>query len=392
MRVLHVVGNLDADAGGSTSAAFHVCGYLLAHGVDAQLAGTWEGPGAAEYITEQWPELVVHGFERRAPRHYWHSPSLRRWLWQHARSFDLLVVNGLFKFPFVDAARAARRAAVPYLVQPHGSLDPYDLRKHRVAKRVYGPLVARPLLSWSAGAIVTSERERTQLVTYGADVDVHVVPLPVAALVRPGDGERFRRSIGVSPEAPLVLFLSRIDQKKGLERLLHALRAIVSSRPTLKLVIVGGVEDRRYAERLEALAAELGVTSSLIWAGLRIGESKWDAFASADVFTLPSDYENFGIVVIEALLAERPVVISDGVYIASDLADEGVADVCGQDVPSLVAALERVLSDKNRAEAMARRGRQAVQARFAPEAATAAVMDVYRAAHARGRAPSAGDN
>src|SRR5205807_9008961 len=111
-----------------------------------------------------------------------------------------------------------------------------------------------------------------------------------------------------------------------------------SSRPTLKLGSGGGGEERRYAERLEALAAELGVTSSLVWAGLRIGESKGDACASADVFTLPSDYENFGSVVIEALLAERPVVISDGVYIASDLADEGVADVCGQDVPSLVAA------------------------------------------------------
>ena len=80
MRVLHVAGNLDADAGGSTSAAFHTCGYLRAHGIDAVLAGTWAGPQAADYIREEWPDLPVHGFPRRTPHHYWHSPSLRRWL------------------------------------------------------------------------------------------------------------------------------------------------------------------------------------------------------------------------------------------------------------------------------------------------------------------------
>src|SRR5206468_1355299 len=127
MRVLHVVGNLDPDSGGSTSAAFHTCGHLRAHGVDAELAGSWAGPASGEYITEQWPDLPVHGFGRTAPRHYWHSPSLRRWLANSVGRFDLVVVNGVFKFPFVDATRAARRRSVPYLVQPHGSLDPYDL-------------------------------------------------------------------------------------------------------------------------------------------------------------------------------------------------------------------------------------------------------------------------
>src|SRR6266498_4104297 len=126
MRVLHVVGSLDPAAGGSTSAAFHVSGYLREHGVEAELAGTWEAPASAEHIRDEWPDLPVHGFHRRVPPHYWHSPALRRWLDRNVADFDLVVVNGVFKFPFVDAAIASRRHRAPYLVQPHGSLDPYD--------------------------------------------------------------------------------------------------------------------------------------------------------------------------------------------------------------------------------------------------------------------------
>jgi glycosyltransferase involved in cell wall biosynthesis len=381
MRVLHVVGNLDPDAGGSTSAAFHTSGYLRKHGVDAELAGTWDGPESADHITEQWPELPIHGFPRQAPHHYWRSPALRRWLRDEVASYDVIVVNGLFKFPFVDAAGAARRANVPYLVQPHGSLDPYDLRKHRVLKEwVYGPLVARRLLRNAAGVVVTSERERRHLVTYGVDCHVSVVPLPVVGPAAAGDGARIRRSIGVDDAAPVVLFLSRIDPKKGLERLLEALRALSGSHPGLTLVIVGAAEDASYEAGLRKLSVDLDVSESVVWAGLLLGEDKWDAFAAGDVFALPSDYENFGIVVLEALLAERPIVISEGVDISDELAAAGVAYLCGQDVPSLVSKLDEALTDGSRSADMARRGRTVVEASFSPDAATAAAIAAYEAA------------
>jgi glycosyltransferase involved in cell wall biosynthesis len=385
MRVLHVVGNIDPDSGGSTSAAFHTSGYLRKHGVETVLAGTWHGPQAADYIKEQWPDLPVYGFSRRAPHHYWHSPDLRRWLQAEVQSFDLVVVNGLFKFPFVDAARAARRSHVPYLVQPHGSLDPWDLRKHRLLKLAYGTLVARRLLMHAAGVIVTSEREGGQLVTYGASCKVSVVPLPVTGPTTAGDGARFRSSIGVPDTAPLVLFLSRVDPKKGLERLLQAVAKLRSSHPGLTLAIVGAAEDPGYEAKLRRLATDLGVNDSVVWAGLLVGEQKWDAFAGGDVFTLPSDYENFGIVVIEALLAETPVVISEGVYISDDLAAAGVAFLCGRDEDSLVARLDEVLTDSTGAAVVAKRGKQVVERNFSPKAATATAIAAYEASLAQRR-------
>src|SRR5205807_7152686 len=149
-------------------------------------------------------------------------------------------------------------------------------------------------------------------------------------------------------------------------------------RPEVRVVIVGAAEDVAYGDELRRLAKELGVDDSVVWAGLLLGDEKWDAFAGSDVFVLPSDYENFGIVVVEALLAERPVVISDGVYISDDLAAARGAYVCHRDVGSLVTGIDEVLTNRSAAEDTAARGRDAVERTFAPDAATAATIAVYR--------------
>ena len=376
MRVLHVVGNLDAASGGSTSAAFHTCGYLRLHDVDAQLAGTWSEPGAARYITEEWPDLPVHGFRRRTPHHYWHSPALRRWLLASVENFDLVVVNGVFKFPFLDGARAARRKRVPYVVEPHGSLDPYDLRKHRMTKRAYGPLVVRRLLSHAAGVFVTTQRERDRLVTFGAECPVDVVPLAVSPPPAPPDGAKFRRRLGIDERAPVVLFLSRLDPKKGLERLFEATAKLRASQTDLKLVVVGSETDRGYEASLRRRANELGLDGTVVWAGLAVGAERWDAFAAGDVFALPSENENFGIVVVEALLAGTAVVISREVYIADALASAGDVYLCDLDVSSVTTQLEKALAERGKGTSIDA-SRRVVEQTFSPEAVTLATITTY---------------
>ncbi len=294
-------------------------------------------------------------------------------------AFDLVVAHGVFKFPFVDAGWAARRSGVPYIVQPHNSLDPYDLRKHSMSKSIYGPLIVRPLLRHAARVIVTSARERDTLVSYGARPAVDVVGLPVAGPARAPDGEAFRRRYGISPSAPVVLFVSRIDPKKGLERLLAAVRHLRATKPDIRLVVVGPPDEEAYERSLRREAERLGIANEVIWAGLVIGEDKWDAYAGADVFALPSDNENFGIVVLEALLVGTSAVISNEVYIADELAASGApVYVCGTDVPSLVAQLEKALAKHD--GAASEHSTTKVAAAFSPEAVTRATIAAYESA------------
>ncbi|MBV8303933.1 MAG: glycosyltransferase, partial [Acidimicrobiia bacterium] len=335
MRVLQVVGGLEARVGGSTMAGVETAVHLRGIGVDAAVAGTWDSADAADYIRDAWPELPVHGFVRKPPRHYWNSPALRSWLRATVSSYDLVSVHGVFKFPFVDAARAARAAGVPYLVQPHSSLDPYDLLKHHRQKAVFGPLVVRPMLRHAAAALVTTEREGGRIVTYGAHPDVHVLPLPVSR--PPGDshpdGARFRRRHDIAPDAELVLFLSRLHRKKGLERLFRAVARLGATRPGVVLA-VAGTGTPAYEEHLRVDAEASRGSARVIWLGHLSGADKWDAFAAANVFALPSENENFGIVLLEALMARTPAVVSHEVCLADELRPVGVS-VCGLDVDSI---------------------------------------------------------
>jgi glycosyltransferase involved in cell wall biosynthesis len=387
MRVLHVVGALDAYVGGSTAAAVDTCGYLRRHGVEAAVAGTWESPRAADYISATWPDLPVYGFSRRAPRHYWHSPALRRWLETDVHSYDLVCVHGVFKFPFVDAARAAHSRRVPFIIQPHGSLDPYDLGKHRRQKAVFGPVFVRPMLERAEAILVTTDREGDRLVSWRSARPVHVLPLAVHGPLDPPSRHRFRQRFRFSDQTEVVVFLSRIDRKKGLERLLTAVARLRGARPEMRLVVVGSAEDRRYEARLRRLARRLAIDDIVTWTGLLLGADKWDALAGGDVFALPSDNENFGIVVIEALLAGTPALISDEVYLADDLRGIRAVSTCDRDAESVAQALCRMLDDRIALRQTVASERTSIVERFSPESVTDRTLELYERL-IRSRSPS----
>jgi glycosyltransferase involved in cell wall biosynthesis len=386
MRVLHVVGALDPYIGGSTTAAIDTCGHLRRHGVDAVVAGTWDDPSAADYITNKWPGLPVHGFTRQSPRHYWNSSGLRRWMRAEVGAFDLVCVHGVFKFPFVDAARAARARGVPYVVQPHGSLDPYDLQKHRSLKALFGPAVVRPLLGAAAGVIVTAEREAQRLVTFGARPRVQALPLAVPGPPERPSGGRARRKFGLGDEAEVVVFFSRIDPKKGLERLLEACASLRPARPNLRLLVVGGAEDPDYVRRVHDVARRLAVDDIVTWAGFLLGAEKWDALAAGDVFALPSDNENFGMVVVEALLAGTPALISDEVYLGDDLQGIGAVTICARDAHSVAHALARLLDDPAGLRDELLSSRPSIDELFSPDSVTRRTVALYDGL-ARSRSP-----
>ncbi|MBV9042841.1 MAG: glycosyltransferase [Acidimicrobiia bacterium] len=380
MRVLHVVGSLDAHVGGSTAAGVETAAYLRQLGVDAAVAGSWESPTAADYIRDVWPDLPVHGFGRRPPHHYWNSPTLRSWLRSAMGEYDVVCVHGLFKFPFVDAARTARRRRVPYLVQPHSSLDPYDLQKHSSLKAVFGPLVVRPMLRNAAGVLVTTERERDRLMTWGAAPDVQVLPLPVSAPSTAGDGRRFRAAHNIDTDAKVLLFLSRLHRKKGLERLFRAAARVSEGRGDVVLAIAGTGRPE-YEQQLRDEAATVSGATRVLWLGHLTGDAKWDAFAAADVFVLPSENENFGIVLLEALMARTPAVVSHEVYLSDELAD--FVTVCALDVDAVERAVTSVLDDPDAARTRADKAREFVVERYHPVTVARRTLALYENVIAR---------
>jgi D-inositol-3-phosphate glycosyltransferase len=158
--------------------------------------------------------------------------------------------------------------------------------------------------------VVTSLRERSNLLRfYNADAArVRVVPCGVdLVLFRPLERRAARRHIGIGGDERIVLYVGRFAPEKGLERLLRAIAAM-PALPRLRLVVVGGEGDADpQTWRMRQVAQSLGVEDRVAFAG-RVEHAELPAFYSAaDALALPSAYESFGMVGLEALACGTPV-------------------------------------------------------------------------------------
>lgn len=375
-RTLHVVESLDERMGGSVRAALDVCLALTERGHQATLIGTTKPDDHLSYLRESYAALSHHLFQRRFPRHSFRAPGLRRWLKANVRKFDVVEIHNVFSFVPLYAATVCRDAGVPYLVRPHGSLEPFDLCKHARTKKVYGTTVVRRILAGAERVVLATRQEADRLQTFGAAPSVEVVPLPVYEPVHTGDGAAFREGYGIPADALVVLFMGRLDQKKGLQFLLPAMAELKKSIPQLWLVIAGSADNSTSAG-VDDLVDRNGMGAWTVRCGFLSGTAKQSALTAGDVFALPSLNENFGIAVVEALYAGLPVVISDQVYIHDLIVRGGAGMRCQPSTASCEEAVHALLEHKDLRRKMGERARVIAQDHFAPDVSTSQLLTLY---------------
>ena len=201
------------------------------------------------------------------------------------------------------------------------------------------------------GYVYTSEVEHEISTAHAGAAPARVVPLGVKldAFETLPSPEEFRRRFPETAGRRIVLFLSRLHEKKGLDLLVPAFAAAKKTAPDLHLVLAG--PDDGVLERTRALVAEHGVQDSTTFTGMLTGSDKLAAFAAASMFALPSYSENFGIAVVEAMAAGLPAIISDQVNIYREVGGHGTI-VVPCEVPALTRAILDLASDPARACAM----------------------------------------
>ena len=201
------------------------------------------------------------------------------------------------------------------------------------------------------GYVYTSEVEHEISTAHAGAAPARVVPLGVKldAFETLPSPEEFRCRFPETAGRRIVLFLSRLHEKKGLDLLVPAFAAAKKTAPDLHLVLAG--PDDGVLERTRALVAEHGVQDSTTFTGMLTGSDKLAAFAAASMFALPSYSENFGIAVVEAMAAGLPAIISDQVNIYREVGGHGTI-VVPCEVPALTRAILDLASDPARACAM----------------------------------------
>ena len=296
------------------------------------------------------------------------------WLWHNARTFDEVQTHSLFSISAVYAIIVCAIRRVPVVLWPHGSIDPFDLRKHERFKRLVGPIITRRLLDRCSALIFTTTHESRIAVTYGSQTPHEVVALPVTPLsVEGADPEAWRRRHGVPIDVPVVLFLGRIDYKKRLPLLVEALSLL--DRSDAHLVVVGDGPDSERSLVTET-ALRCGVTDRVHVTGWLEGTDRIEAFTVGDVFALLSDAENFGLSVIEAMSVGCPAVISDQVFLAEDLEKAGAVVRVERDAAAAAQAIDALLTHPDVAATLGERARELVAREFAPQSVAARLREV----------------
>ena len=246
--------------------------------------------------------------------------------------------HGLWQLRYVRVAKRCAALGIPFVVSPHGMLEPWAMRHKWWKKWPYFHLVEKCLLSRAGALLATGslEAERLQKLVPGQRVEL--LPLGMTGDAKP-NYDAARAQLGWQRDERVLLFLSRLHEKKGLHLLLRALATVERPEQT-RLVIVGG-GDAQYVRSVRALAAQLGAALPRVdWIGEVWGEARWPYFQGADLFCLPTFSENFGLAVLEACQVGTPALTTTATPWAAHLAD-GRGYLCEPHEDSIREALAR---------------------------------------------------
>jgi len=285
----------------------------------------------------------VHHLAVRGPARLRVSPSFRARFDDVAKDADVVHVHGLFNWHSHAALAAARRLGVPTIVSPRGMLMKAPLAARRArGKRLWLALLERRLLAGLAAVHTTSALEAHELPDLGFTWPrVHVAPNGVDAPVWKGDAARLRPDVRVAlARGPYVLFLGRLNWKKGLD-VLQAALAVCDAR--VRVVIAGPDDGWRAA--LLAQRAALGIERRVDVLDSVDGDERAALLCCARVSVLPSRSENFGNAVAESLAAGVPVVVTREVGASEVVARHGAGVVVEGEAGALARALERLVLD-----------------------------------------------
>ena len=303
--------------------------------------------------------VSVWYFPTATGRRLYRSPDMDRMLDMSIAGFDVAHTHSVFLWPTTTAARAARVHRVPYVLAPRGMLVA-DLitRKNRLAKRAWLAAFERRNVEAAAAVHATSEVEADEIKRLGLRYQRMIIIGNGTDLIEPKTST-FNGVARLRHQRHTILFLGRVNWKKGLDRLIPAMVHLPEAE-----LLVAGDDDQGYRADMEALAGNFGVGSRVHFLGPVHGPDKSALLASAHVLALPSYSENFGNVVLEAMAAGCPVVVTPEVGLARVVGDSGAGLVTNGDPLPLARALNSILTDRNVARAMGNAGRKMVAERF----------------------------
>jgi glycosyltransferase involved in cell wall biosynthesis len=387
VRVLHVIPSISPARGGTSRAILDMVGALQTQGIDVEIATTNDdGDNLLDVPLQQridYECIPTCFFARFSPtiaplREFAISGSFTTWLLQNIDRYDLIHIHALFSYTCTVAMAIARFKQIPYLTTPHGLLCEWSLQQSARKKQIYLKLIERTNLDRSQAIHLTCTQEQNDAIALGLKAPTFVLPLALTTIPEPlpNAAMLLRQQLARPADEIIILFLSRLHYKKGLDYLIPALGKLQQHRFTLAIAGSGTPE---YEAEIQALIAAAGMKDRTQMVGFIEGKQKDLFIQGADLFALTSHSENFGLAVLEALVVGTPVLVTPGVALATIVKDHHLGYVADLDLDAIITVLDRYLSEPDLAKVMGEYARQFVIDNYNWDKIAKDLIQVYQA-------------
>ncbi len=307
------------------------------------------------------------------------SLSLTKWLFQHVTDYDLVHTNAVFSYPVLPAHWACQFHKVPYIMTPHGMLEPWAMSYKAEKKRLYYNILEKPALKKAAAIQITGSPEAKSIKSYGIETPMIFVANGIhrhdcETLANP---EVFYQEFPHTRNKTLIIFLARIDPKKGLDLLAKAFSQVYAQFPQSH-VIIAGPDNTGFLPTVQNYFAEAGCLEAVTFTGMLTGAIKYAALAAARVYIAPSYSEGFSMSVLEGMAAGLPCVITTG----CNFPEAGLAKavyIVKVDAKEIAQQLIDCLKNPQLAKETGDRARQLIMEQYTWERIALNLQNAYKA-------------
>ena len=370
--------------GGVCEASFGLSTALARAGVRVDLVASDASKGSRipfkAFAKMECSNLYIHPFRYIYCERSCFSLEAKRLIKRLITRCDLVHVNGIYTHPATLGARCARQKGKPHIVAIHDAFDPWMFNHKRTKKMLGFKLYVKKDVKGATCIHATTQKEVDDCVTMKISGPFTIIPhgTNFSQFVNLPHPQYAEKIWPILNGRSVVLFLSRLSKQKGLDMLIPAWNRIMKKHPDAFLVIAGP-DYLGYENVARDLARKSDFSDSTLFAGNVTGVDRLALYSRADVFTLPSYSENFGIVVAEALACGVPVVTTQATPW-----HELEKYRCGRWVPvdedAIFEALDALLNmSREERKAMGRRGKEFVSTHYTWDIAARKMITVYRA-------------
>ena len=381
MKILIVIPALGNVYGGTSKIVLELAESIGKLGVNVDVVATnANGEKTLDVDLNQWiiqKHYRVRYFSYLDFLDYKFTLSMSQWLFSNVSSYNLVHTHAIFSYPVLVAYWMCQLHKIPYLATPHGMLEPWALAYKIWKKKLYFNWLEKPALQKASAIQMLAAPEAERIKNLDLKPPLVIVPNGIhredfASLPDP---EIFYQQFPETKNKRLIIFLGRIDPKKGLDLLAPAFAQAYQKFPDTHLIIAGP-DNTGFLPTAQSYFIKAGCSHAVTLTGMLTGNIKYAALAAAKIYVAPSYSEGFSMSVLEGMAAGLPCVITTGCNFP-EAGEAEAAIIVNIDVGSIAKAIIQLLKDDQKAKNLGNCARQFILDNYTWDKIALKMVSVY---------------